>query len=705
MENWEFLLQKEGDRTWLPLESPDVEILEGRYRVVARSNCPNTDLEVRIAYQAAGEQPPQRRVQKRSTRTNPEGLMVVIPYTRLKPGIWELCCLTGPDSGKPQEHNVQLQVLPAELELGEVLSAGGDTGGEESEALTNSETQALDRAAEAGSAAEFRPEAPQNPRPKVVEISRASSRLSTPPSQFALKLTLERDNFVAQLGEPLTITGEIGVLEISQISTTGPVSQAVEAEHFRSLIATAQLHLSLRDPQTSQVLAEVRQPLPSDLHPPCAFACTLYVPATCRTRLILGEAVLWVGTAVFASQPFAITARVEHLLAVVQENFSPQDHRVPSPEEIAQQQEAVLNESFLNLSQTLKESSLANFSETTLPPAMQQPLPPQIAARSDNTTPVHGPELPTFVQKSPEIREDTPAPSVAEPAPVSVPQPLPTNFSDLFANLAKKGEGSPGPTPEIVAPTPVEPTPVVEEIPPPPEESVSRKPTVVDQAFQAINCEDRFWVRLNSLANDAELSEWLKSDLAPEEPPETTEVPEAVAEEPKLETEVQPSGPVNWETQEVVIFDEPPPLRPQKKVVVEEITEEVESFRTPYILPEEEPVPMPVLEILDREVVAGRVVKVRVQLPELLPRIYVKIWVYDRQSYVIVDGPRWLTEFTPNGLGTVETIAELEVTYGCLEIEFEAIAVEMQTQRESHKVSIPRQVVPPAAPSLPLEGS
>jgi hypothetical protein len=32
-EDWAFLLQQEGDRAWLPLESPDVEVLEGRYRL------------------------------------------------------------------------------------------------------------------------------------------------------------------------------------------------------------------------------------------------------------------------------------------------------------------------------------------------------------------------------------------------------------------------------------------------------------------------------------------------------------------------------------------------------------------------------------------------------------------------------------------------------------------------------------------------
>ena len=111
---------------------------------------------------------------------------------------------------------------------------------------------------------------------------------------------------------------------------------------------------------------------------------------------------------------------------------------------------------------------------------------------------------------------------------------------------------------------------------------------------------------------------------------------------------------------------------------------------------------MPVIEP-PREIVAGKVVKVRVQLPELMPRIFVKIWVYDRQTYVILDGPRWITEFAANGLGNVQASAELEIPYGCMEIEFEAIAVEMQTQRESDKITVHRQVLPPSGPTLPLD--
>lgn len=79
MASWEFLLQKEGDNSWLTLESPDVEILEGRYRMVARSGYKNTSIDVRIIYQDFDAVPPVQQVQTRTLTTNAEGLMVVMP--------------------------------------------------------------------------------------------------------------------------------------------------------------------------------------------------------------------------------------------------------------------------------------------------------------------------------------------------------------------------------------------------------------------------------------------------------------------------------------------------------------------------------------------------------------------------------------------------------------------------------------------------
>ncbi|MEP0758571.1 hypothetical protein [Coleofasciculus sp. FACHB-T130] len=115
MEYWQFLIQQEGDSSWLSLETPSVEIQEGRYRVVAHSSRPNTEVEIRITYDSTEEVPPKRRFQKRSRRTNAEGLMVVIPFTYLKSGRWELRCsgdIMSDFLGNTWQQAIQFQVFP-----------------------------------------------------------------------------------------------------------------------------------------------------------------------------------------------------------------------------------------------------------------------------------------------------------------------------------------------------------------------------------------------------------------------------------------------------------------------------------------------------------------------------------------------------------------------------------------------------------------
>ncbi|MCC5657333.1 hypothetical protein LC608_10115 [Nostoc sp. XA010] len=114
MEHWQFLIQKQGDRSWHILESPNLEILEGEYRVLARSNLPNTDVEVRVTHSSTQEVLPKRRIFKRSGRTNSEGLMALIPFTYFEPGVWELRCMGDLMSellGKSWQYTIQLQVL------------------------------------------------------------------------------------------------------------------------------------------------------------------------------------------------------------------------------------------------------------------------------------------------------------------------------------------------------------------------------------------------------------------------------------------------------------------------------------------------------------------------------------------------------------------------------------------------------------------
>ena len=124
MEQWQFLIQKEGERTWHPLEKPNVEITEGRYRVVARSNRTNTDVEVRVTHSSPSEVPPIRRIQKRIRRVNSEGLTAIIPFTYLKSGTWELQCsgdLMSDLLGASWQYTVNLAVIPFPIE-GKIIS-------------------------------------------------------------------------------------------------------------------------------------------------------------------------------------------------------------------------------------------------------------------------------------------------------------------------------------------------------------------------------------------------------------------------------------------------------------------------------------------------------------------------------------------------------------------------------------------------------
>jgi hypothetical protein len=115
MKSWEFLLQKEGDRTWLPLENPTVEILEGRYRVVARTPCPLGEVDIYVSFVSSEDDPPKRRIQQRSHMANDDGLLAILPFTPFRPGRWELRCrphVAAGDLSQQWHSQIQLQVLP-----------------------------------------------------------------------------------------------------------------------------------------------------------------------------------------------------------------------------------------------------------------------------------------------------------------------------------------------------------------------------------------------------------------------------------------------------------------------------------------------------------------------------------------------------------------------------------------------------------------
>jgi hypothetical protein len=122
MKVCEFLLQKEGDRVWLPIESPTVEILEGRYRIVARTRRPQTEILVEVSYWSPEEMPPKRRTRHWNRRTNEKGVMPVLPFTTLRSGNWQIQCssdLLADMGNEGWKQAIELRVLAQDEDLSE----------------------------------------------------------------------------------------------------------------------------------------------------------------------------------------------------------------------------------------------------------------------------------------------------------------------------------------------------------------------------------------------------------------------------------------------------------------------------------------------------------------------------------------------------------------------------------------------------------
>lgn len=108
MTAWEFLLQKKGDRSWLPLESPTVEILAGEYRLASRSGFINRTVDISCKYHPADQdyQPIEQSLQQ---NINEEGLLLVLPFTNFTEGNWQISCAIGTEF----QASLEIVILPS----------------------------------------------------------------------------------------------------------------------------------------------------------------------------------------------------------------------------------------------------------------------------------------------------------------------------------------------------------------------------------------------------------------------------------------------------------------------------------------------------------------------------------------------------------------------------------------------------------------
>ena len=719
MEHWEFLIQKQGDRSWLPLESPDVEILEGRYRVVVRSSRPDTDVEVRVVHQVNSEVPPKRKVQQRSRRTNSEGLIVVIPYTYLKPGIWELHCNSlMSDLSQNWQYAVHLQVSPQEALL-KCLDPDETLGVTEtltpSPVFTSPDAAATTVPADPAGVIPLNPPAikPFSLPPSVstspqkaeqilqsllesimpavemsvedgedgeagvmsLEITSTSANLIAPEGNVtALTISLTETTYVASHGQSLIISG--------QVEATTQTADSVASQES---IAAGELRVCLCNPERGQIISEIRQPLVNGNVLPSPFSCTVEIPANCQTQLILGQVSLYGNRhedlasapdqeTVLATQQFTITAGLEELLEVITSDQAKADTQqpqppVPSARKRPETASIPLNLALLDLVKTPQARQPVRFA-----PAVSQPLPPLI----DPPKPAKSrpePALPKFTHQSAEVVP------VLEVADAATPDAVPTSPDAQAVDAA------------TTLPTQLAEVEVGHD-------AVEVPPTLlsaVDAAFEELKLQYRFWTRLNALAADAEFSSPKMESFAGDDAvPDSTLVEEA-AEEQFLGLDTDSLA------QEIVVDDEV-----ESKTATGDRTQPDQGVPRLFSLPKtsnDVVMPVPKLEVQKGELVAGQAILVRVQVSPLHGvQLAVKLWVQDCQTRLLLDGPRWIDDLVPDGLGSLESTLDLTVPLGSLEIRFEAIAVDSVTQQESHKVSIDRTVIPPDLPSVqPLE--
>ncbi|NEO29936.1 MAG: hypothetical protein F6K36_05685 [Symploca sp. SIO3C6] len=922
MVQWDFLIQKEGESSWQPIKSPKIDIEVGKYRVVAQSSLINIDVEVRLSHESLEEVPPKRRFQKRLRRTSREGLVVIMPFTYLKSGLWELSCsgdIMLDAISDSSRQAVKLQVLPIASETipnkevkspqDQLISSGRleanteeeeEVGSPDEKILSSSSIkegyfpytlnptptphtlfQVSEELVDTGnednkvfaptpSTQKLSDSIPPSPQPQTVEAANLDENPATLTSESAevgtsenplmaqsletleqmmkqvvepvlqefeesefhnlqllspksvksvkseseadletltlidqqgFTLSLDDEALVAKRGESLRITGKIDLPEVNS-------DTELDDRQFSSAILSYQLS----NPQTSKVLVNVDKPVSLDSLP-LAFSQTLEIPAECHTRLILGKVTLYSSDSVaLASRAFSVTADLDELLGTI----IPESQGMPvakilgfanNPESWQTQGATPLIQ--ISAPTPVDEAllRLVNDPQDHKPLPLQisskQVLPPQLYPKNHTQRLSKSLQLPNFPKlQSLSSAEMTNPDSVLEEVEENQ-EKLAVEISDVELIQTSAGDKSPEiESPEEVIDSlsttlPEDIFPLVEivsseinidkpealvkvadaehdtghkhenavpidwenseQIPIPSSSNDTEaktksqpqsEPNTVDQILGETQIEERFWLRLNSLATDAQSSQWVTSfsstssnqvEVTQElnyevviEPEQSLDSEQSLGEdtgdftsENTTETEqLQPlplleniprevivpeptlsDSTVNkdWLAQEIVVEDEQLSESQLSSVrgnalemiaIVEQVsTQSADESVSPLQL--ESPIPEPKIFIPTGELTAGESFIVRIKVPAYPSRLYVKLWVQDRQSRSLLDGPRSLMDFLPDDSGELEAMTQLTVPYGSLEIRLEAIAIDIYTQRESHKVGVERAVVHP----------
>ena len=806
MENWEFLLQRKGDKSWLPLESPTVEILEGQYRLAARSALANALVAIAIAYRPLADVRHQPLQQKIAKRISHDGLLIVMPYTNFVPGMWQIDCIATEPNQESSTGSENTNLIPTwkKTVKFDVIQISAEAGSEwqyneieedvetPAELANESHTNALGIIQ-----TEPTPLSYSSPILDIAE-QRSTELVESMFEEFALFEEDEDEEEKIDANSPDLETESLSdhpnLLDQVEAYSSNDITEADAPLQPRILLRLKQpqyilnednsfnlagevytqgeIEVSLKDPQTLDVVVnqsfEIEKT--SDRNPATGaitFTYQIIVPPPSEIQVLIGE------VQIHPHQDFQLDRDLHVTQQAIAVSY-PAARVLPELIKEAKKhssQETTLNSqttettrdqsSYQQFPQSFPQVSAAteNQSRSLSPkpkPANSLSLPPIPSNRSKanqgealkQQTPANSLSLPPLPSQQNRISNQTytpPNPEITDDYPQSFPQvetdisqETETHFDlrniDDLADSDRQISSNSEEEPELLYSFEEELPQNYEELL---EQPWQENASVTNQSKPSGN---RFLNKLQTLSAEAiaaqkanqrteellleafsPISPSVADDLSssstsasidldnPEQPPRTIAESTSLAEL-DLELDVELDRLLTSEPDLILneyVWEDPidPNTFPISTVSSQNsastLAETAQTIRniqesSTQSLSEQEPIPIPEIIIPAGELISGTPMLVTVRLPALAPKFFVKFWIKDLQTRMIVDGPRWLLDFStvPNA-EFIETRTNISIPLSSIDVAFEAIAIEAQTQRESHKVRITRAVAPP----------
>jgi hypothetical protein len=810
MENWEFLLQRKGDKSWLPLESPTVEILEGQYRLAARSASANALVAIAIAYRPLADVRHQPLQQKIAKRISHDGLLIVMPYTNFVPGIWQIDCIATEPNQESGTGSESTNLIPAwkKTVKFDVIQISAEAG---------SEWQYNEVAEEVETPAELANESHTNalgiiqtePTPlsyssPILDIAeqRSTELVESMFEEFALfddeddgdeeidgnskNIELETESLsdhpnvlgLVEAYSPNDLTEETDEPFQPRILLRLKQPQYILNEnnsfHLTGEVYTqGEIEVSLKDPQTLDIVVNQRFEITNsgDRNPATGamtFTYQIIVPPPSEIQVLIGDVQIHPQQDFQLNRDLYVTqqaiavsypaARVLPELIKEAQKHSPQEVTLTSQTKATSSEQS----SYQQFPQSFPQVSTPTENQPrSLSPkpksANSLSLPPIPSNRSKSNqgealkqqTPANSlslPPLPSLQNRNSNQTHIPPNPETTDDYPQSFPQveaDIPqeiesefdlTNVGDL-ADRDRQISSNYEEEPELLYSFEEELPHNYEELL---EQPWQENASVTNQSKPSGN---RFLNKLQTLSADAIASQkanqrteellletfppsdpLLENDLSstltsasidlnnPEQPPRTITEATSLAEL-DLELDVELDRLLTSEPDLILneyVWEDPidPNTFPVSTVssqnsAASNLAETAQTIRnlqesSTQSFSEQEPIPIPEILIPTGELISGTPMLVTVRLPALAPKFFVKFWIKDLQTRMIVDGPRWLLDFStvPNA-AFIEARTNISIPLSSIDVAFEAIAIEAQTQRESHKVRVTRSVTPP----------